>query len=86
MEFIEGQTLSEYVAAHGRLSATEAMAVGDAVCRALAAVHDAGLVHRDVKPSNIIFVNHAPKLADIGLVAAIDDPPSNVGTSGFVPR
>jgi WD40 repeat protein len=40
-------------------------------------------VHRDVKPSNIIFVNGVPKLADIGLVTGIDATRSYVGTEGF---
>jgi tetratricopeptide (TPR) repeat protein len=42
-------------------------------------------VHRDVKPSNIIFVGGVPKLADIGLVAGVDDARSFVGTEGSVP-
>src|SRR6185503_5076419 len=44
-----------------------------------------GLAHRDVKPSNIIFVQGVPKLADIGLVASMDRTMSFVGTSGFLP-
>jgi serine/threonine protein kinase len=42
-------------------------------------------VHRDVKPSNIIFVGGVPKLADIGLVADLSDARSFVGTEGFIP-
>src|SRR6266702_295149 len=48
-------------------------------------MHANGLVHRDVKPSNIIFVNGVPKLADIGLVADISEARSFVGTTGFIP-
>jgi len=43
------------------------------------------LVHRDVKPSNIVFVNGQPKLADIGLVTSTDATRSFVGTLGFAP-
>src|SRR5262249_44439388 len=47
--------------------------------------HKHELVHRDIKPSNIIFVNGVPKLADIGLVAALKEAHSYVGTEGFIP-
>ena len=59
------------------------------ICASLAGtlqvLHDAGLLHRDIKPSNVIFVGGRPKLADIGLVVAIDEAGSLVGTTGFVP-
>jgi tetratricopeptide (TPR) repeat protein len=42
-------------------------------------------VHRDVKPSNVIFVSGVPKLADIGLVAGVNEARSFVGTEGYIP-
>lgn len=58
--------------------------VGLRLAEALQHLHENGLAHRDVKPSNIIFVNGKAKLADIGLVAARGQR-TFVGTEGFVP-
>lgn len=54
MEFVKGQTLEARARAEGPLSAEEAVIVGRAVCRGLAAVHQAGLLHRDVKAKNVM--------------------------------
>jgi WD40 repeat protein len=78
-------TLSKQIALRGKLSAQECLELGLALSEALAALHNHDLVHRDVKPSNIIFVNGVPKLADIGLVAGINEALSYVGTEGFIP-
>ena len=57
-----------------------------ALTEALGHLHKNGLIHRDVKPSNVIFVNGRPKLADIGLVTDASDTRSIVGTEGYLPR
>ena len=69
----------------GRLPAARVLEVGSALTEALAHLHANGLVHRDVKPSNIVFVNGRPKLADIGLVTDATDAQSIVGTEGYLP-
>jgi len=68
----------------GRLPAQRVLEVGLALTEALAHLHANGLVHRDVKPSNVIFVNGRPKLADIGLVTDTGDTRSIVGTEGYL--
>ncbi len=54
MELIEGRTLEEILDERGRFSAREAVVVGLDVCEALAAIHGAGLLHRDVKAHNVM--------------------------------
>jgi len=54
MEFVSGGTLENLLRTRGPLSAREATLVGVDVCRALAAVHGAGLIHRDVKAQNVM--------------------------------
>lgn len=71
--------------AQGRLSAARVLELGLALTEALGHLHRQGLVHRDVKPSNVIFVNGRPKLADIGLVTDASDQCSIVGTEGYLP-
>jgi tetratricopeptide (TPR) repeat protein len=54
MEFVEGRTLAQRIAADGPLAPAEAAALGADLARALAAVHKAGLLHRDVKAQNVM--------------------------------
>lgn len=84
-EKYEPLTLRSLVAQRGQLPVAEVVTLGVALARALATLHAAGLVHRDVKPSNIIFVSGVPKLADVGLVANASKELTFVGTEGFVP-
>ncbi len=77
-------TLSSDAKKHGRLEIDECLRVGIILADSLHHMHSKGLSHRDVKPSNVIFVDGQPELADIGLVAASGQR-TFVGTEGFVP-
>ena len=69
----------------GRLPVADCLRVALDVAGGLARLHDCGLVHRDVKPGNIIFVEGRAKLADIGLVTTESEGRTFVGTEGYIP-
>ncbi len=79
------RTLRSDLKARGRLPVAEAVTLGVELAGALGHIHRHGLVHRDVKPSNVIFVQGRPKLADLGLVTSTSEARSFVGTEGFIP-
>lgn len=75
MEYLDGETLEDLLARSPRLSRTEAVRLLEQIARGLAEMHDKGLVHRDVKPANIMLLTrpdglHA-KLLDLGIAKSI---------------
>lgn len=83
MELVEAPTLSDLVDRRGPLPAHEVARIGDQVLSALEAAHRAGIVHRDVKPGNIMVApNGRVKLTDFGIAQAVDDP--RITTSGML--
>lgn len=78
-------TLRKAIDLAGRLAPEECVRFFIALAGALDHLHRHGLIHRDVKPSNIIFVDGVAKLADIGLVAEMSESRSYVGTEGYIP-
>src|SRR5204863_3166498 len=68
-----------------RLPVADCLRIALDVVSGLARLHERGLVHRDVKPGNIIFVNGRAKLADIGLVSTHGEGRTFVGTEGYIP-
>ncbi len=72
MEYVPGQTLREVLTEEGPLSPRAALDVLEPLLLALAAAHDKGLIHRDVKPENVIISEHGTvKVADFGLARAV---------------
>lgn len=55
MEFIDGESLAERLHRHGKLKPEEALEIGRQICAGLAAAHDAGIVHRDLKTGNVLL-------------------------------
>jgi serine/threonine protein kinase len=78
------RTLASELKRRGRLPLDECIQIGLALTEALAHLHNQKLVHRDIKPCNIIFVGGAPKLADVGLVTGVGEALSFVGTEGYI--
>jgi len=73
MEFVDGETLAELLARRGPLPPEEVARLGVQACRALAAAHEAGLVHRDVKPQNLILNRDGVlKLSDFGVAFGLE--------------
>ena len=76
-DLVRGKSLEAYLKQHGALSAREATLIGLDLCRALAAVHAAGLVHRDVKTSNVMREEGGRiVLMDFGSMAELPPPGS----------
>ncbi|MFF0335675.1 bifunctional serine/threonine-protein kinase/ABC transporter substrate-binding protein [Streptomyces fimicarius] len=89
-EFVPGPTLSDVVVRRGPLPVRSVTVLGRLLARALAAVHAAGLVHRDVKPGNVLLTASGPRLIDFGIARAADATALTatgliVGTPGFLP-
>src|SRR2546423_13593731 len=73
MEFVDGETLAELLTRRGPLPPEEVAGLGVQACRALAAAHEAGLVHRDVKPQNLLLGRDGVlKLGDFGIAFGLE--------------
>ena len=78
MELLPGETLADRLRARGRLTVDEALPIALQVCSGLQAAHDAGVVHRDLKSSNIVLVPGGPEeevravVADFGTARGLD--------------
>ena len=68
MEFVDGASLGEVIDQTDSINVDKVRKVGAAIARGLAAIHSKGIVHRDIKPDNIMVGNQGVvKIADLGL-------------------
>ncbi len=73
MEFVDGESLGRRIERHGRLPEAEAIRIIGQVAQGLHKAHRQGLIHRDVKPDNILItMDGTAKLTDLGLVRELD--------------
>ncbi len=79
------RTLRYELATRTALPVKDCIRIGVRLASALTFLQEYGLVHRDVKPSNVVFVDGQLKLADIGLVVDVREASSLVGTPGYEP-
>jgi serine/threonine-protein kinase len=71
MPYVQGATLSERLEAEKQLSVNEAVSIATAVAGALDFAHRQGVVHRDIKPGNILFQGDQPVVSDFGISLAV---------------
>src|SRR5438093_6364908 len=72
MEYVEGANLKEYIRREGRLSPERALQIAAQVCEALEFAHSHGVVHRDIKPQNILLTADGQvKVTDFGIARAL---------------
>ena len=86
MEFVEGETLENLIKRSRRLEVRPALEIASQVVAGLAAIHEQNLVHRDIKPTNIMVSlkegrSLTAKIIDLGLAKALDESASDAGIS-----
>jgi serine/threonine protein kinase/beta-lactam-binding protein with PASTA domain len=85
MEYVRGRTLRDVVRAEAPIAPARALALLDPVLAALAAAHRAGIVHRDVKPENVLIAEDGTvKVADFGLARAVSAETQHTVTGGVL--
>src|SRR5699024_1059509 len=88
-ELIEGQDLADSVAQHGPLGEVELASLATGLAAALTSIHNVGVVHRDLKPGNVMLTDSGPVLIDFGISQILDDTRLTrtglvTGTPGYV--
>jgi len=92
-EYLEGIDLADQLKAHGKLSAGTAVHIARQLCKGLAAAHESGVIHRDVKPQNIFLVGNFSeglperpyvKILDFGLSRFSDASENQLTKTGYI--
>ncbi|MFC7326944.1 serine/threonine-protein kinase [Marinactinospora rubrisoli] len=86
-EFVRGQTLKEHVAENGPLTGAALLSFAAGTAEALAAIHAAGVLHRDIKPGNVMLSADGPRVLDFGIARAAGDDDAEhavYGTPGWI--
>lgn len=85
MELVEGITLKEYIERKGRLSHKETISIAIQMCSGIGAAHASGIIHRDIKPQNIIISKDGKvKVTDFGIAKAITSNTVSTNAMGSV--
>lgn len=87
MEFVPGRSLDDYMQATGRLDLAEALMITYKACVGLAYIHYNGVIHRDIKPGNIMYhpAHRTVKLMDFSVAHSIEQPPPrDTGTIAYM--
>ncbi|MBT2440757.1 serine/threonine protein kinase [Streptomyces sp. ISL-36] len=85
MEFVEGRSLAQELAAHGALAPDRMERIAGQVAEGLADAHRHGVVHRDIKPGNLVLAaDGSVKIADFGIAYLADDVAAALTTTGEV--
>lgn len=85
MEYLEGTTLNKYIKQKGKLSNEDTIAISIQVAKGIQAAHKKGIIHRDIKPQNIVIDNNGVvKITDFGIARAITSTTKNISVIGTV--